>query len=80
MTEITYKNGYLSIIRANNRVRLRPCDLEYEDVRALALALADLAAPQLAGAIGFLKTQPVEVRQQALEEALGVSFPLGMGD
>ena len=81
MTEITYKNGIVVVSQYGlTTIRFRPCDLDYESRMELTDAVVDMQRPKEAGSPGFLKTQPVEVRQEALEQALGVSFPCGAGD
>ena len=82
MTEITYENGVVVVSQYGvPTIRFRPCDLNYDSRKELFAAVMDVhSIAQEAGKIGFLKTQPVEVRQDALEEALGVSFPRGAGD
>ena len=81
MTEINYENGVVVVSQYGvSTIRFRPCDLNHESRLELMRGVADIAGMQLAGDIGFLKTQSVEVRQAALEEALGVSFPCGTGE
>ena len=80
MTTIIYEDGIVRILQSGVEITFRPRDLTHEDRHALTRAIADVASPQTAGAIGFLKEQSRDVRQAAIEEILGVSFPLGMGD
>lgn len=81
MTEITYKDGIVVISQYGiTAIRFRPCNLDYASRMELAAAVVDMQGPKEAGDPGFLKTQPVEARQKALEEALGVSFPCGTGE
>ena len=81
MTEINYENGVVVVSQYGvSTIRFRPCDLNFESRSELMRAVAEIARAQLAGAVGFLKTQTADVRQAALEEALGVSFPRGTGD
>ena len=81
MTEITHENGIIEINQYGvSKIRFRPCDLDYDSRMALAKGASGLSDRQIAGVVGFLKTQPVEVRQEALEETLGVSFPCGTGE
>ena len=81
MTEITYKNGIVVISQYGlTTIRFRPCDLDYESRMELTEAVVDMQRPKEAGKPGFLKTQPVEARQRAIEEATGVSFPCGTGE
>ena len=80
MTTITYKDGRVDITTKNGtHIAFRPIDLKYEDRAALFEATSDISVPRQAGEVGFLRSQPIEERQAALEEALGVSFPCGMG-
>lgn len=81
MTEIAYENGVVVVTQYGvSTIRFRPCDLDFKSRSELMRGVADIAGTQLAGDIGFLKTQPIEARQEALEEALGVSFPCGRGE
>ena len=81
MTEITYVNGVVVVSQYGvSTIRFRPCDLNFNSRTELVGAVMDMPISQEAGVVGFLKTQAVEARQEALEEALGISFPLGMGD
>ena len=81
MTKITYKDGIVTVSQHGvTEIRFRMCDLDYDSRVALAKGASGLSNRQIAGVIGFLKTQPIEVRQEALEQALGVSFPCGVGD
>ena len=78
MTEINYENGVVVVSQYGvSTIRFRPCDLDYDSRVAMYKAVTEVAGPGETGAIGFLKTQPVEVRQTALEEATGISFPRG---
>jgi len=81
MTEITYKDGIVCVSQYGlTTIRFRTCDLDYKSRMNLLAAEADMQSAKEAGEVGFLKTQPVEARQRAIEEALGVSFPCGAGD
>ena len=81
MTTITYEDGRVDITTRNGtHIGFRPIDLKYEDRMALFGAANDISVPRQAGEVGFLRSQPIEERQAALEEALGVSFPCGMGE
>lgn len=81
MTEITYENGVVVVSQYGvSTIRFRPCDLDFNSRTELVGGVMDMPISQEAGDVGFLKTQSVEDRQRALEEALGISFPLGMGD
>ena len=81
MTEITYEDGIIVMTQYGvSTIRFRMCDLNYESRVDIARAVMEMVGPLTAGVVGYLKTQPVEDRQRAIEEALGISFPLGMGD
>lgn len=80
MTEVTYEDGIMRIQKDGHDVKFRLCDLDFESRKEFVHAVNDLAPCTVAGFIGFLKTQPVEARQRALEEAMGVSFPCGIGE
>ena len=81
MTEITYENGVVVVSQYGvSTIRFRPCDLNFNSRTEVLGAFMDMPISQEAGEVGFLKTQPVEVRQEALEEMLGVSLPCGTGD
>ena len=80
MATITYDDGNLKVEQYGHKVQFRVCDLTYESRTELMRAAGDIAPAQMAGAVGFLRTQSADVRQAAIEEILGVSFPLGMGE
>ena len=80
MTEITYEYETIRVEQSGKVIKFRPCDLTYDNRMELMRAVEDIPLPQLSGYVGFLKNQSVEVRQEALEEALGVSFPIGDDD
>lgn len=81
MTEITYENGVVVVSQYGvSTIRFRPRDLDYDSRMAMWKAGKELVTSKEAGEAGYLRTQPVEVRQAALEEALGVSFPCGTGE
>ena len=81
MTEINYENGVVVVSQYGvSTIRFRPHDLNYESRMEITEAVMDMQYPKEGGGVGFLKRQPAEVRQTALEEALGVSFPRGAGE
>jgi len=75
MTDILYREGFLRIKQCGRMLKFRVCDLDHMSRSDLARAVSDIAPPQCAGEAGFLKTQSVDVRKDALEEILGASFP-----
>ena len=77
-TTATYKNSVLEIRQTGTEIRFRPCDLSFEDRIILLEAIGDVSVAEVIHTIGYLKTTPVEERQAAIEEALGVSFPCGI--
>ena len=81
MTEITYENGVVVVRQYGvSTIRFRMCDLNYESRVDIARAVMEMVGPLTAGVVGYLKTQPVEDRQRAIEEVLGVSLPRGTGE
>ena len=73
---IEFVDGRVSVTTLQGtHIGFRMCDLEYDDRIAFMRAAASIAQYFDDRGVGFLKTQPVEERQRALEEALGVSFP-----
>lgn len=72
-THIKYENGRLYMATANGTcINFRACDLQYSDRMALTRAVSDINPVQQAGEPGFLRTQPVEGRENVLEEILGI--------